>query len=225
MKKIFYFLLVFSSVAYAQTAYSPRDSTTVRSLTSNPSDCGSDTYATSIDASGNLTCGAVTDAGVTNALTIDGGTINNSGIGTSNPSAGTFTSLNATGGGALTGTWSNLGTVTTVDVNGGTLDNVIIGGATSAAGTFTAIVGTSLNLSEGNMTNGGALDVDSINADNISVNYNDVNVLELTQSDLATGSCTLGQLRYDTGGSLDELCYCQATNSWLCATLTAGPAD
>lgn len=62
---------------------------------------------------------------------------------------GTFTTLNATGGGSLTGTWSNLGSVTTVDINGGTVDGVTIGGASAGAGTF-----TSLNASGGGSLTG-----------------------------------------------------------------------
>ncbi len=49
-------------------------------------------------------------------------------------------------------------------------------------------------------------------------------ILPIQQADL-TASCTLGEWGYDTGGSIDELCYCQATNVWMCATVTAGPAD
>jgi hypothetical protein len=49
-------------------------------------------------------------------------------------------------------------------------------------------------------------------------------ILPIQQADL-TASCTLGEWGYDTGGSADELCYCQATNVWMCATVTAGPAD
>jgi hypothetical protein len=60
---------------------------------------------------------------------------------------GTFTTLNASGGGSLTGTWSDLGTVTTMDLNGGTIDGVVIGGTTAAAGTFSTL----------NATGGGAL--------------------------------------------------------------------
>lgn len=37
---------------------------TATALAANPSDCSSDTYATAIDASGNLSCAAVTDAGL-----------------------------------------------------------------------------------------------------------------------------------------------------------------
>ena len=68
-------------------------------------------------------------------------------VGSGTPAAGTFTTLNATGGGALTGTWTDLGSVTTVDINGGTADGVVIGGVSAAAGTFTTL----------NATGGGAL--------------------------------------------------------------------
>lgn len=72
------------------------------------------------------------DVEITGALNIstltvsalDGVTIYNSVIGGTTPAAGTFTTLNATGGGALTGTWSDLGTITTVDINGGTITGI-----------------------------------------------------------------------------------------------------
>ena len=38
-------------------------------------------------------------------------------------------------------------------------------------------------------------------------------------------TCALGDIAYDTGGATDELCYCQATNTWRCVTLSVGPAD
>lgn len=130
--------------------------------------------------------------------------------------------LTSSAGGALTGTWTDLGTVTTVDINGGTIDGVTIGGASAGA-----VTSTSLNLSEGNMTNGGSIAVDSIDADATTVNYNDVNIFEIAQEDLTAGSCTLGQLRIDTGGVLKEWCYCAATNTWYCITMTTitGPSD
>lgn len=58
---------------------------------------------------------------------INGGTIDGTVIGGASAAAGTFTTLNATGGGALTGTWTDLGSVTTVDINGGTIDGAAIG--------------------------------------------------------------------------------------------------
>lgn len=85
-----------------------------------------------------------------------------------------------------------------------------------------------LDLSEGNITNGGDIAVDSITADDgTNVSYNDVNILELQQADLTAGSCTLGQIRLDTGGATKELCYCQASNTWYCwsATTLTGPTD
>jgi len=63
---------------------------------------------------------------------IDSGAIDGAVIGGATPAAGTFTTLNATGGGALTGTWTDLGSVTTVDINGGTIDGTSIG-ATSVS--------------------------------------------------------------------------------------------
>ncbi len=46
----------------------------------------------------------------------------------------------------------------------------------------------------------------------------------LQQGDL-TATCTLGMFQYDTGGITDEICYCQATNTWFCTAVTAGPLD
>lgn len=73
---------------------------------------------------------------------INGGAIDGTVVGGAAPAAGTFTTLNATGGGALTGTWTDLGSVTTVDINGGTVDATVVGGATPAAGTFTDALAT-----------------------------------------------------------------------------------
>lgn len=54
-----------------------------------------------------------------------------------------------------------------------------------------------------------------------------IDLAVVQQADLTAGSCTLGQLRLDTGGATKELCYCQATNVWYCwsATTVTGPAD
>lgn len=94
------------------------------------------------------------------------------------------------------------------------------------------IIGTgwdaALSAGEANITNVGDIAVDSVTGDDgTNVAYNDVNILELQQADLTAGSCTLGQLRLDTGGSAKELCYCQATNVWYCwsATTLTGPTD
>jgi len=77
-------------------------------------------------------------------------------IGATTARAGTFTTLNANGGGSLTGTWSNLGTVTTIDINGGTVDGTTIGGAAAAAGTFTALAANTLDVNNGIALGGGA---------------------------------------------------------------------
>lgn len=51
-------------VAGTITAALSGNSSTASALASNPSDCASDTYATTIAANGNLTCSTVTDAGL-----------------------------------------------------------------------------------------------------------------------------------------------------------------
>lgn len=38
-------------------------------------------------------------------------------------------------------------------------------------------------------------------------------------------TCTLGDWGYDTGGVADEICFCAATDTWMCSAATAGPAD
>lgn len=78
----------------------------------------------------------VTNLGTVTTVDINGGTVDGVTIGGASAAGGTFTTLNATGGGAMTGTWTNLGTVTTVDLNGGTIDATTIGATTPAAGTF-----------------------------------------------------------------------------------------
>lgn len=97
--------------------------------------------AGSLALSSNWTAAARTcaDLGTVTTADINGGTVDGAVIGGASAAAGTFTSLNANGGGALTGTWSNLGSVTTIDINGGTLDGVVIGGASAAAATVTTL--------------------------------------------------------------------------------------
>lgn len=70
---------------------------TATALAANPTDCGANQFATTIAASGNLTCAALTDADVPNDLTVSGATINNSIIGGTTAVAGTFTTLTAKG--------------------------------------------------------------------------------------------------------------------------------
>lgn len=72
---------------------------TATALAANPSDCGSDTYATTIAASGNLTCSTVTNAGLAGSIAAS------KLVGSDIATVGTITS----------GTWSG----TTVAVNKG----------------------------------------------------------------------------------------------------------
>lgn len=72
------------------------NASTATALAANPSDCSANQFATTIAASGNLTCAALADADVPNAITISGGTVDNSIIGGSTAAAGTFTTLTGT---------------------------------------------------------------------------------------------------------------------------------
>ena len=98
------------------------------SLTGTWTDLGTVSASTSITTSALIATTADINAGTVDAT-----------IGATTPAAGTFTTLNATGGGALTGTWTDLGAITTLDVNGGTIDSVTIGGSSAGAGTFTTL--------------------------------------------------------------------------------------
>jgi len=92
-----------------------------------------------VTSTGNFSGATISNLGTVTTADINGGTVDGVTIGGASAGAGTFTSLNASGGGSLTGTWSNLGSVTTVDINGGTVDGAVIGGASAAAGTFTTL--------------------------------------------------------------------------------------
>lgn len=66
-------------------------------LALDPVDCLVNSFATTIAANGDLTCAAIADADVPDALTISGGTVNNTVIGGAVPAAGHFTDMDATG--------------------------------------------------------------------------------------------------------------------------------
>lgn len=53
------------------TAALAGNSSTATALAANPSDCGADTYATTIAASGNLTCSTVTNAGLAGSIAVN----------------------------------------------------------------------------------------------------------------------------------------------------------
>jgi hypothetical protein len=69
--------------------------------------------------------------------------------------------------------------------------------------------------------------VNTVNAETGTVDYMDVESLEMQFADLAVGSCTANQVRIDNGGATMELCFCVATNTWWCASLDNinGPTD
>lgn len=80
---------------------------TATALAADPTDCAANQFATSIVANGNLGCTALNDTSVPDAITISGGTVNNSIIGAVTPAAGTFTALVSTG--EITSSGASLG--------------------------------------------------------------------------------------------------------------------
>ena len=157
---------------------------------STPKDLKADTISESISAGGVTIDGVwLKDNGITASGTsdIDGGTIDGVTIGGNSAGAGTFTTLNATGGGALTGTWTNLGTVSTVDINGGTLDGVTIGGSSAAAANVTTLDASTridINSTQGMDVNPGS-DAD---ADLITVGVTGTPIFKWDESENAFSS-------------------------------------
>lgn len=52
----------------------------------------------------------------------------------------------------------------------------------------------------------------------------EVGIFVLTQEDVGA-TCALGEMKLDTGGATVELCYCSATNTWVCTPMASGPTD
>lgn len=116
------------------------------------------------DARTNLGLGSIATQDANN-VGLSGGAIDGTVIGGSTAAAGTFTTLNATGGGSLTGTWSDLGSVTTVDINGGTIDGAVIGGSTPAAATVTNLTASgTVSFSGATVSNLGTVTTAAIQA-------------------------------------------------------------
>jgi len=82
----------------------------------------------------------LTDTQVNNDLTIAGGTVDNSEIGSATPAGGAFTTLTASGAFSLTGDEvQDAEVVDALTLTASTIENSIIGAATPAAGTFTTV--------------------------------------------------------------------------------------
>ena len=95
---------------------------------------------------------------------INGGTIDSTVIGSTNPAIGTFSLLNTNNakitGGEVTGSYGKFTVLTgsDVDINGGTIDSTSIGSTTAASGIFTTLnANTSLTAASVDI-NGGAID-------------------------------------------------------------------
>jgi hypothetical protein len=130
-----------------------------------------------------------------NTATVSGGTVNNAIIGGSQPAAGTFTDLTASGNINFAGsTLSNAGTITTIDINGGTIDGTTIGGAAAAA-----ITGTTITANT------------SVSTDTISEKTSAAGVtidgVLLKDSGVVTGAGTVSAPVYSTTGDTNTGIY------------------
>lgn len=140
------------------TAALTGNASTASALAANPSDCASDTYATTIAASGNLTCASITNASTTASASAGNSTIVMR-DGSGNFAAGTITA-------ALTG---NASTATALaanpaDCSAGTKATAIAanGDLTCSAASLTADVSGTLPVANGGtgattLTDGGVL--------------------------------------------------------------------
>jgi hypothetical protein len=166
---------------------------------------GAGSGAAVVDAMASLELGTITVANLTaTTADINGGTIDGATIGGASAAAGTFTTLNATGGGALTGTWTDLGSVTTVDINGGTID-----GATIATSDITVGVGKTLDVSAGTFTvandqisgdaiNGGTATPTTLTSTTVNATTVDTTNIELTNLKAKDGTAA-GSIADSTG--------------------------
>lgn len=107
------------------------------------------------------------------------------------------------------------GTVNRLNSNVATADALAANPTDCAANQFATTIAAS-----GNLTCAALADADVPNALTIDS-------MTITAGDLAAGSCTLGQVRRDTGGATVELCFCFVSNQWTCisATTTNGPTN
>lgn len=125
------------------------NASTASALASNPSDCASDTYATTIAANGNLTCTTVTDTGLaTSYLKADG----SRGL-SGNWNAGAFSITATTFVGALTG---NASTATALASNPSDCSSNNFATTIAANGDLTCAQPSAANLSNG-VTGSGAV--------------------------------------------------------------------
>jgi hypothetical protein len=161
---------------------------------------GAGSGAAVVDAMASLELGTITVANLTaTTADINGGTIDGATIGGASAAAGTFTTLNATGGGSLTGTWTDLGTVTTVDINGGTIDgaDITVGAGKTldvSAGTFTV----ANDQISGDAINGGTATPTTLTSTTVNATTVDTTNIEVTNLKAKDGTAA-GSIADATG--------------------------
>ena len=220
---------------------------TATALSANPTDCGANTFATTIAANGNLTCASIADADVPNNITIDLATLASTVTVVDSTDASSFIAMfdSATGtlapktdGGLLydasngtlsatvlstpTLTLTGTGTINGLDVIDATSESTIEAAIDTLAN-LTSVQGQTISLS-GSLTVPSAASVSGTNTgDQTSVSGNAGTV---TFSDAGGDTTTFVALGTDATGSLSPrtdagLTY-QATTNALTATTFIG---
>lgn len=119
---------------------------------------------------------------------------------------------------AITATVLNTGSVIST--------GAISGSSVTASGALSGASASVVSLTATGTVNFNGINVVSVSGDATGIDYNDVNKFELKQEDLGA-TCIANQIRFDTGGATQELCFCTAANNWACITVdsTAGVTD
>lgn len=155
---------------------------------------GSGSTTNAVDLNTAEVAGNVTDGIVADNLTINGGTVDNSPIGNSNPAPGRFTMLSATSG--IGGTSVGTGTGGPAqgiftNLSAAAMDSTPVGNTTPAAGTFTNLTANStISLPRGTSFPGGCVSGDLF-------------------VDIGGTTCT------GAGGGGHSLCVCDSTGTWV----------
>lgn len=140
------------------------------------------------------------------SVDIDGGAIDGTIIGGTNPAAGSFTVIVGTISTAAQPNITSLGTLTAIVITGGTIDGTVIGGTTAAAGSFTTIVGTLSTAAQPNITSLGTLAAIVVTGGTINgtviggITPAAATVTTLTLTGLLTRSTTAGITAFAGGG-------------------------
>lgn len=199
--------LTFSAGTLTATTFSGAlsgNASTATALASNPSDCAADTYATTIAASGNLTCASITNASTTGtALNTPSTLVLRDGSG--NFAAGTITA-------ALTG---NASTATALAANPADCGSDTYATTIAASGALTCSTVTNAGLAGSIAMSKTLLTADAglvLSTNSLATASAETGFV--TGSTSLPGTCGEGAVYQDTDSGGTETYVCTASNTW-----------